>query len=97
MNSTTTARMKETKRRSARFNGVERVFFSSEPETKPCPDPSLTQTRRITHSFITLLHVTVRKIESENVCLEKEADIVLIEKKDYCKMDNLEKTDPYER
>lgn len=31
------------------------------------------------------------------MCLEKEADIVLIEKKDYCKMDNLEKTDPYER
>lgn len=54
-----------------------------------------TQERR--RSFITLLHVTVRKIESENVCLEKEADVVLIEKKDYCKMDNLEKTDPYER
>lgn len=54
-----------------------------------------TQERR--HSFITLLHLTVRKIESENVCLEKEADIVLIEKKGYCKMDNLEKTDPYER
>lgn len=89
--------MKETKRRSARFNGVERVLFSQNLKAKPCPDPSDTNTQERRRSFITLLHVTVRKIESENVCLEKEADVVLIEKKDYCKMDNLEKTDPYER
>lgn len=49
------------------------------------------------HSVVTLLHVTVQKIERENVCLQKEADIILIEKKDHCKMENLEKTDLYER